>query len=180
VILNFGAVDYEATVFLNGRNVTFHRGGFFSFSVDVTKYLNRGRNELYESSVLNFCRGRLSADYARSIVFAFDPTDSDGYTIPVGKQALNPSHIFYRPCSGIWQSVWIESVPRNYINELYIDGSAEGVVNITVQASANGNSSFDVTVYERVGNAANASYRRKVPNSSTGFEQVYCFPHKRD
>lgn len=47
VLLNFGAVDYEATVFVNGHYATFHRGGYFAFSVDVTDYLNDGDNELY-------------------------------------------------------------------------------------------------------------------------------------
>lgn len=47
MLLNFGAVDYEATVFVNGHNATFHRGGYFEFSVDVTPYLNAGgSNEL--------------------------------------------------------------------------------------------------------------------------------------
>jgi len=47
VLLNFGAIDYEATVFVNGHNATFHRGGYFAFTVDVTSYLNNGANELY-------------------------------------------------------------------------------------------------------------------------------------
>ncbi|TKA29110.1 hypothetical protein B0A49_13783, partial [Cryomyces minteri] len=85
VLLNFGAVDYEATVFINGHNATFHRGGYFAFTVDVTDYLSSsGANEL--------------------LVFVHDPTDSDPYVIPIGKQTLHPSHIFYTPCSGIWQS----------------------------------------------------------------------------
>jgi beta-galactosidase/beta-glucuronidase len=47
VLLNFGAVDYEATVFINGKEAFFHRGGYFEFSVDVTQYLNKnGTNEL--------------------------------------------------------------------------------------------------------------------------------------
>lgn len=46
VLLNFGAVDYEATVFVNGKNATFHRGGYFAFSVDVTDYLKDAENEL--------------------------------------------------------------------------------------------------------------------------------------
>ncbi|KAK0829574.1 hypothetical protein LTS02_018307, partial [Friedmanniomyces endolithicus] len=40
VLLNFGAVDYEATVFVNGQNATFHRGGYFAFTVDITDYLH--------------------------------------------------------------------------------------------------------------------------------------------
>lgn len=55
VLLNFGAVDYEATVFINGRTARFHRGGFFAFSLDVTDYLNDGENELYVP--LSFRRG---------------------------------------------------------------------------------------------------------------------------
>ena len=50
VLLNFGAVDYEATVFINGRNATFHRGGYSAFSVDVTEYLNGRQNEMYAVS----------------------------------------------------------------------------------------------------------------------------------
>ena len=48
MLLNFAAVDYEATVFVNGKKAGFHRGGYFAFTVDVTDYLNRrGENELY-------------------------------------------------------------------------------------------------------------------------------------
>jgi hypothetical protein len=52
VLLNFGAVDYEATVFVNGQNATFHRGGYSAFSVDVTDYLNGRHNELYVISYI--------------------------------------------------------------------------------------------------------------------------------
>lgn len=106
VLLNFESVDYEATVFLNGQRVGFHRGGYFAFTLDITNYLSSGSNEL--------------------IVFAFDPTDSDDYIIPIGKQTLHPSHIFYRPCSGIWKPVWIESAPSNYITELDINADMNG------------------------------------------------------
>ncbi|KIW00152.1 uncharacterized protein PV09_08328, partial [Verruconis gallopava] len=129
VLLNFGAVDYEATVFVNGHNVTFHRGGYTGFSVDVTDYLISGHNEL--------------------IVFAFDPTDHHDYVIPVGKQTLRPSHIFYRPCSGIWQSVWIESAPKNYISQLTINGDASGNLNLSVSVTGSKHSSVEVAVFER-------------------------------
>ena len=48
VLLNFGAVDYEATVYVNGQKVGFHRGGYFEFTFDVTNYLNTANvtNEL--------------------------------------------------------------------------------------------------------------------------------------
>lgn len=145
VLLNFGAVDYEATVFVNGHNATFHRGGYSAFSVDVTDYLNSGHNELYVISYIEDTK----TDKCR-IVFAFDPTDSDGYVIPVGKQTLNPSHIFYRPCSGIWQSVWIESAPRNYISDLSINGDASGLVNLTVSAAKSNSARVEITIRERV------------------------------
>jgi beta-galactosidase/beta-glucuronidase len=48
VLLNFGAVDYEATVFINGKQAGFNRGGYFAFTIDVTDYLStNGHNELY-------------------------------------------------------------------------------------------------------------------------------------
>ncbi len=107
VLLNFGAVDYEATVFLNGKKVGYHRGGYFAFTIDITNSLSSGSsNEL--------------------LVFAHDPTDSGNYVIPIGKQTLNPSHIFYTPCSGIWQQVWIESAPSTYITELNVNADMNG------------------------------------------------------
>lgn len=59
-----------------------------------------------------------------SLVFVADPTDSA--TIPIGKQALNPSHIFYRPCSGIWQSVWLEPAPADHVVRLDVAANAAG------------------------------------------------------
>lgn len=46
--------------------------------------------------------------------------------IPIGKQTLRPSHIFYTPCSGIWQSVFIEPVPANHITSVDLDGNMDG------------------------------------------------------
>lgn len=85
-----------------------------------------------------------------SVVFAFDPTDGDSYNIPAGKQTLKPSHIFYRPCSGIWQSVWIESAPKNHITDLDVNGDANGQVTLTVSTTGRKSSNVEITVYERV------------------------------
>jgi hypothetical protein len=60
-------------------------------------------------------------------VFVHDPTDNGDYVIPIGKQTLNPSHIFYTPCSGIWQSVWIESAPANHVVQLDLTADMHGV-----------------------------------------------------
>lgn len=59
-------------------------------------------------------------------MFVFDPTDSGDAVIPIGKQTVNPSHIFYTPCSGIWQSVWIESAPSNYVVQLDVAADMDG------------------------------------------------------
>lgn len=61
---------------------------------------------------------------SHSVVFVHDPTDAE--VIPVGKQANNPSHIFYRPCSGIWQPVWIEGVPSDYATQFDVAAAADG------------------------------------------------------
>jgi hypothetical protein len=66
------------------------------------------------------------ADIGGRLVFVHDPTDSGDYVIPIGKQTLRLSHIFYRPCSGIWQSVWIEAAPSNYITQLDIAAGMDG------------------------------------------------------
>ncbi|KAJ5934376.1 hypothetical protein N7466_003923 [Penicillium verhagenii] len=130
IMLNFGAVDYEATVFVNGKKAGFHRGGYFRFSLDVTEFLKPGQeNEL--------------------LVFVHDPTDDGDYVIPIGKQTHRPSHIFYTPCSGIWQSVWIEAAPRSHISALDVDGNMHGQVNMTVHTSSvNTTTSVIVTVHD--------------------------------
>lgn len=60
------------------------------------------------------------------LVFVHDPTDSGAHVIPVGKQTLQPSHIFYTSCSGIWQSVWIEWAPTDYITAVDISAGMDG------------------------------------------------------
>lgn len=71
-----------------------------------------------------------SLTYCR-LVFVHDPTDSGDYVIPIGKQTLHPSHIFYTPCSGIWQSVWIEQAPANYVTQLDVAADMHGSGKVT-------------------------------------------------
>lgn len=73
-----------------------------------------------------FCTRVYQANSSHSIVFVFDPTNLSPYNIPIGKQKLVPEHIFYTPCSGIWQTVWLESVPHDSIDKLDIDAAADG------------------------------------------------------
>lgn len=115
-LLHFEAVDYEATVFLNGKQIGFNRGGYFRFTVDITD--------------------TVMFDEPNSLlVFVFDPTDSGTYHIPNGKQTVRISHIFYTPCSGIWQTVWLESVPSTYITSMDIAADMNGKVDVTIHSS---------------------------------------------
>ncbi|MEJ5962196.1 glycoside hydrolase family 2 protein [Pedobacter immunditicola] len=97
LLLHFGAVDWECTVFVNGKNIGMHKGGFDPFSFDITPYLKKGNKQ-------------------EIAVRVFDPTD-DGPQ-PVGKQTKNPQGIWYTPVTGIWQTVWLEAVPQSYISAI--------------------------------------------------------------
>jgi hypothetical protein len=89
IILNFGAVDWESTVYVNGNEIGTHRGGYDAFSFDITDaILPEGEQEI--------------------VVAVWDPTDAG--TQPRGKQVRNPGGIWYTPTTGIWQTVWLEPV----------------------------------------------------------------------
>lgn len=97
LLLHFGAVDWEARAWVNGREVGSHRGGFDPFTFDITKAVQRdAENEL--------------------IVSVWDPSDRGPQ--PRGKQVERPEGIWYTPVTGIWQTVWLEVVPRKYITSL--------------------------------------------------------------
>ncbi|MCH7918373.1 MAG: chitobiase/beta-hexosaminidase C-terminal domain-containing protein [Planctomycetes bacterium] len=101
VLLHFGAVDWECRVWVNGELLGTHRGGYDPFSFEVTDaLLDAGPQEL--------------------IVRVWDPTDQDNATQARGKQVRKPGGIFYTAVTGIWQTVWIEAVPRAYISALKI------------------------------------------------------------
>jgi hypothetical protein len=99
VLLHFGAVDWDTTVLVNDKKVAAHRGGYDPFTADITAALKRDSdNEL--------------------IVSVWDPSDA-GFQ-PRGKQIRNPHGIWYTPTTGIWQTVWLEPVPRAYIGTLKV------------------------------------------------------------
>ena len=104
VMLNFGAVDWSADVYVNGIFVGNHTGGYAPFSLDITSALKKGEQ--------------------RIVVRVWDPTDS--VHNPVGKQRLNPSGIWYTAVSGIWQTVWLEPVAKtNHIEGIATDCDIE-------------------------------------------------------
>ena len=98
VLLHFGAVDHACAVQVNGHLVGGHRGGYWPFTFDITDALNADHNRLW--------------------VAVQDPTGT-GHQAR-GKQTLKPGGMFYPAQSGIWQTVWLERVPDNYIQTLTV------------------------------------------------------------
>ncbi|WP_236025672.1 glycoside hydrolase family 2 protein [Algoriphagus oliviformis] len=98
VMLHFGAVDWEAEVWVNDKQVGKHQGGFDAFAFDITEFLAKGKSQKIRVRV-------------------WDPSDSGPQ--PRGKQVKDPKGIWYTPVTGIWQTVWLEAVPESYIASSY-------------------------------------------------------------
>ncbi|MBV9844022.1 MAG: AbfB domain-containing protein [Kutzneria sp.] len=114
VQMNFGAVDWQADVWVNGTHVGTHTGGYTRFSFDITDQLRAGENEL--------------------VVGVYDPTDAGGQ--PIGKQRLSPNRIFYTASTGIWQTVWLEPTVPAHITRLDMTPDvADSKLNVVVQAA---------------------------------------------
>jgi len=112
VILNFGAVDHDATVFVNGKKAGTHSGGYDSFSFDITAFLTKGANTL--------------------TIAAHDLNDG---TTPSGKNGQRGDYTF---SSGIWQTVWLEPVSANYIKNIRLLPDVDGH-RLKVLVNSNGN-----------------------------------------
>ncbi|MBQ8209490.1 MAG: beta-galactosidase [Clostridia bacterium] len=97
VVINFGAVDYECTLYVNGKKAGYHKGGYVSFSFDITEYLAEGENVL--------------------LLGVYDDTRS--ICQPTGKQSNRPDSYgcHYTRTTGIWQTVWLEFMGKAYITE---------------------------------------------------------------
>lgn len=98
VLLHFGAVDQCSRVLVNDRPAGHHEGGYLPFCLDITELLVSGENRLTVAVT----------DDAEGGVYAF------------GKQRYRRGGIWYTATSGIWQTVWLESVPQNYIRSLRV------------------------------------------------------------
>ncbi|MDL2300855.1 glycoside hydrolase family 2 [Lachnospiraceae bacterium OttesenSCG-928-D06] len=117
VILHFGAVDYEADVYINGQHVCHHIGGHTSFEVDICNFLIEGLNQTISLRV-------------------FDPHKDE--SIPRGKQFWEDQSraIWYTNSTGIWQSVWLETVEKQHIESIrYTPIFDEGKIEIEVALS---------------------------------------------
>lgn len=114
VFIHFGAVDYEAEIYMNGDKCCTHKGGYVSFCCDISDYVRPGKNTV--------------------IVHAVD--DTRNRLIPSGKQSSkdNSYDCFYTRTTGIWQTVWLEFVPKTHINKVkYVTDINNATVNITAE-----------------------------------------------
>ena len=113
LLLHFGAVDQRCTVWVNGRKAGSHTGGYLPFALDVTKLIE--------------------GDAFTLELRVTDPTDTG--SLSRGKQRLKNTGIWYTPQSGIWQTVWMECVPENYLRSLRITPKPEeNAVHIRLEA----------------------------------------------
>ena len=130
VILHFGAVDYAAKVWVNGRYVASHEGGHTPFSADITTELSAS---------------------GRQTVTLLAEDDPQDLAKPRGKQdwQLEPHSIWYPRTSGVWQSVWLERVPRTYVARLRWTPHVEGFA-LTIQATIAGPSVPDLSLHVRL------------------------------
>ncbi len=120
-LLHFGAVDYECKIFINGAYVGGHIGGYTPFELDTTDFL-KDVNELR--------------------VLVSDPSDTQ--PISRGKQKIKNGGIWYTPTSGIWQSVWLEYLPKTYIKSLRIKPDLDSLSVDISMISNDGETSFDI------------------------------------
>lgn len=105
ILLHFGAVDQIATVWLNGEKLGSHEGGYLPFTFDITKEVKREKENVLKVEVID----TLSKDY------------------PYGKQTKKRGGMWYTPVSGIWQTVWLEEVARDYIEKIIMTPDLKGV-----------------------------------------------------
>jgi beta-galactosidase/beta-glucuronidase len=115
VLLNFGAVDWETTVWVNGKAAGSHKGGYDPFTFDITDAMKSGGAQ-------------------EIVISVWDPTD-DG-TQPRGKQTKKPQGIWYTAVTGIWQTVWVEPVEKAYIESFGVVTDIDNeIVKITAKTA---------------------------------------------
>jgi hypothetical protein len=139
VLLHFGAVDWEATVWVNGKQFDPHRGGYDPFTLDITDALQSPSGSEGHPHELVVC--------------VWDPTDAGNQ--PRGKQVRKPEGIWYTATTGIWQTVWLEPVPAAYIRALRVnprvrlDGKPPSLgVQIQRSEAVGAGYSLDIRVYD--------------------------------
>ncbi len=119
ILLHFGGVDFRTMVFVGHDEVTDvpHEGGQNPFTLDITDYVKKGENDL--------------------TVCVWDPTDD--FVNSRGKQTFRPSGCFYMRVSGIWQTVWLETVPERHIESYTAKADIDkGEVTLVFRGTGNG------------------------------------------
>ncbi len=113
LLLHFGAVDQVCSVFVDGHPVGHHEGGYLPFTFEITDFLADTEQHRLE----------------------VDVTDTLSQVYPYGKQTKNRGGMWYTPVTGIWQTVWLEVVPKQYIHEFRI---TPGLDHIRLEADCSG------------------------------------------
>ena len=126
VLLHFGAVDWQSEVWVNGAKAGVHTGGYTPFSYDITGLLRKSGKQELKIKVLDA---------------------SDQSWQPRGKQCVMPRGIWYTPVTGIWQTVWMEAVPKTHILSYYASSDIDNG-EITVHVDADGIAAGDVVKVE--------------------------------
>ena len=134
ILLHFDAVDWETIVYVNGKQVGSHTGGYDPFFFNITPFLKEeGEQELE--------------------VYIHDNTGAEGQ--PKGKQALNKWGCWYTPVSGIWQTVWLEPVNATHITKLSIEPDVDNsCFKLQVNATSAEGATADVLLTDAEGNVA--------------------------
>ena len=124
LLLNFGAVNWQADVLVNGRLLRRHRGGYDPFAIDITAALRPGAVQEIAVAVEN-------------------PVDTG--VQPRGKQVLAPNSIWYTAVTGIWQTVWLETVPPHHVRRLSLTPNLDRG-EVSVRFWSEGSSASELTV----------------------------------
>jgi len=146
VLLHFGAVDYKSTIFINGKKCGEHKGGYSSFSIDITSLLETGDNVITVNAVDDIRSGKQ----------------------PAGKQSVRYASrgCSYTRTTGIWQTVWLEFVPKTYIESVKIYADAvSGNINVSayIKGKPNGCIFADITYNgEKVASVQSASHTGEI------------------
>lgn len=129
VLLNFGAVDWKADVFVDDVLIGSHVGGYTPFTLNVTPYLNEKKQH-------------------KLVVRVWDPSDK-GFQ-PRGKQVSKPEGIWYTSVTGIWQTVWLEPVSSSHVTSVKAVADIDcGVMNVTVEASSSSSEIVEVSLVDK-------------------------------
>ena len=134
ILLNFEACDWETIVWIDGKEIGKHLGGYDPFTFDITQSL--GDQKIHEL-----------------LVCVWDPTDKGPQ--PRGKQVSSPGSIWYTPTTGIWQTVWIEPVNESYISSFRtVTNADKGIITFKTDVKNAGTNSLAITVTKEGKNVA--------------------------